>query len=73
MRFPCILFAVILACLVITPPAFARRFASNRSGKQVVVHTRIAPVMAHRVVPPFHGKHVYTRSTRPNRRRSQAR
>jgi len=25
-----------------------------------VVHTRLAPVMAHRIVPPYYGKHVYS-------------
>jgi len=24
-----------------------------------VVHTRIAPVIMHRVLPPFYGRHVY--------------
>jgi hypothetical protein len=24
-----------------------------------VVHTRIAPVVMHRVLPPFYGRHVY--------------
>jgi hypothetical protein len=24
-----------------------------------VVHTRVAPVIVHRVLPPFYGRHVY--------------
>jgi hypothetical protein len=31
------------------------------SGKEVVVHTRAAPVVVHRIFPPYGiGKHVYT-------------
>jgi hypothetical protein len=30
-----------------------------------VVHTRLAPVVAHRIVPPFRGVHVY--QPRPRR------
>jgi hypothetical protein len=35
--------------------AHAEQYASGGQ----VVHTRIAPVVAHRVVPPFRGVHVY--------------
>jgi hypothetical protein len=32
-----------------------------------VVHTRLAPVVMHRVSPPFRGRHVYARGPAPNR------
>lgn len=52
---------LLLALLVIAAPmlasdAQARQYAS-RSGH--VVHTRRAPVVMHRLVPPFKGVHVY--------------
>ena len=41
--------------------AFATREATTTStGKEVVVHNRMAPVMVHRALPPYGvGKHVY--------------
>ncbi len=57
MRF---LLAVLIAALA-TTVAHAERYASTTaSGKQVVAHTRLAPVVVHRVFPPYGlGKHVY--------------
>ncbi len=52
-----ILFVLIL--LVASRAAQAERYTSNRNGRAVVVHTRMLPVVAHRVVPPFYGRHVY--------------
>lgn len=43
--------------------ASAKQAATKRSGKEVVVHDRLAPVVAHRLVPPYLGKHVYERPT----------
>lgn len=36
---------------------------STPSGAKVV-HTRMAPVIFHRVLPPFYGRHVYQGRTR---------
>jgi hypothetical protein len=49
--------ATLLAFLVIalTSAAQAEQYASGDH----VVHTRLAPVIAHKVVPPFRGVHVY--------------
>jgi len=47
-----------LFCLffaVLTPVASAEQYVR---GSQVV-HTRVAPVVVHRVLPPFPGVHVY--------------
>ena len=46
---------VVFAFLAATCDAQADQFAS---GSQIV-HTRRAPVIAHKVVPPFKGVHVY--------------
>lgn len=49
-------------CLVLSAPqhAQAKRFVAVKDGKTVVVHTNPAPVIVHRVLPPYGlGKHVY--------------
>jgi hypothetical protein len=39
----------------------ARQTTVTSSGKEVVAHSRMAPVVVHRVFPPYGlGKHVYT-------------
>jgi hypothetical protein len=50
-------FVVVFVLLLAAAPLIARanRYASGRH----VVHTRRAPVVAHRLVPPFHGVHTY--------------
>jgi hypothetical protein len=36
------------------------------SGREVVIHTRMAPVMVHRILPPYGlGKHVYVNGRGP--------
>ena len=45
-------------CLVfafLTPMAMAEQYARGNQ----VVHTRVAPVVVHRVLPPYRGVHVY--------------
>src|SRR5262245_26148272 len=50
--------AILVAAFVLAVlPAGAR--AEQRYAGGHVVHTRLAPVIAHRVVPPFKGVHVY--------------
>lgn len=49
------LFVVCLLPFAISASAQAEQYAA---GSQVV-HTRRAPVVAHKVVPPFRGVHVY--------------
>lgn len=39
--------------------AQAEQFVAQTSQGAKVVHTRLAPVVAHRLVPPYAGKHVY--------------
>ena len=48
----------LIAVLVFTSPVslFAEQYVSNNGQ---VVHTRLAPVVAHKVVPPFRGAHTY--------------
>ena len=54
----------LLAVLVLGQVAEAKQRASNKNGKDVVVHDRLAPVVMHRVFPPYLGKHVYDRSAK---------
>ena len=49
--------AILIALLLIAAPAIAR--AEQYATGNHVVHTRLAPVVAHKVVPPFRGVHVY--------------
>jgi hypothetical protein len=49
--------AALIALLLAISPTAARA-EQYASGNQVV-HTRLAPVVAHRVVPPYRGVHVY--------------
>jgi len=49
--------AILIALLLIAAPAIAR--AEQYAMGDHVVHTRLAPVVAHKVVPPFRGVHVY--------------
>lgn len=46
-----------LVALLLAPSAAQAKRQTLPSGK--VAHTRAAPVIAHRLVPPFAGVHVY--------------
>ncbi len=61
MRFVGIVVLFAIAVLAASRTAQGERYTAYRNGKQVVVHTRALPVVAHRVVPPFYGRHVYER------------
>ncbi|MCE9528246.1 MAG: hypothetical protein K8R36_19565 [Planctomycetales bacterium] len=39
--------------------AQARQYSTRSGGKDHVVHSRMAPVVMHRALPPFKGQHVY--------------
>ncbi|MFN0021550.1 MAG: hypothetical protein ACKVP0_25135 [Pirellulaceae bacterium] len=39
--------------------AEARQYSTRGVGKDYVVHSRMAPVVMHRALPPFKGQHVY--------------
>jgi hypothetical protein len=41
-----------------TAPVEAKQYQTSDGH---VVHTRLAPVVAHRISPPFHGRHIYRR------------
>jgi hypothetical protein len=58
-------FAALIAFLLIAAPAVSRGEQYANNGQ--VVHTRLAPVVAHKIVPPFRGTHVY-QGGRGNRR-----
>jgi hypothetical protein len=49
-----------LLLLVALPlAAQARQYGVRNGGKEYVAHTRMAPVIMHRALPPFKGQHVY--------------
>ncbi|HUE71479.1 MAG TPA: hypothetical protein VMP01_11400 [Pirellulaceae bacterium] len=39
--------------------AQARQYVVLQQGRQRVVHTRILPVLVHRVLPPYTGIHIH--------------
>jgi hypothetical protein len=59
MRF---IFSLFLLSFFLALPnvAEAKKYTAVRNGKVVVVHTNPAPVIVHRIFPPYGlGKHVY--------------
>jgi hypothetical protein len=56
------LYAVVALALSTAPfaitPAAAKQY---RTADGKVAHTRLAPVVVHRISPPFKGQHVYGR------------
>ncbi len=49
----------ILFLVAIPLAAQARQYSVRSSGQDYVAHTRRAPVVMHRALPPFKGQHVY--------------
>ena len=49
--------AILLALIVLAVPSIAHARQYQVGGR--VVHTRRAPVILHRLVPPYAGVHVY--------------
>jgi hypothetical protein len=45
----------------------AEQYTQRISGKEVVVHTNPVPVVVHRVLPPYLGKHVSARQLQQGR------
>jgi len=48
-----------LLCLAIAPSVSAAQYEVRTAEGTKVVHTRVAPVLVHRLLPPFYGRHVY--------------
>ena len=52
--------AIALLILAAIPTlASARQYPVNKNGRAQVAHTRLAPVVVHRALPPFKGEHIY--------------
>ena len=49
----------LLVLLTLPLAAQARQYGVRSGGKEYVAHTRKAPVVMHRALPPFKGQHVY--------------
>jgi len=50
---------VIALSLAVAPAAQAAQYVVPTPAGTKVVHTRLAPVLVHRILPPFYGRHVY--------------
>lgn len=51
-------------CLVPAARSQAQQYVVNTPTGPKVVHTRVAPVIVHRVLPPFRNIHVHRRAMR---------
>ena len=49
----------LLLLIALPLAAQARQYGTRSGGKEYVVHTKLAPVVLHRALPPFKGQHVY--------------
>jgi hypothetical protein len=49
----------VLLVLALPLAAQARQYAVRNGSQAYVAHTRMAPVVMHRALPPFKGQHVY--------------
>ena len=57
-----LLFIAVLGVLLVATPVEAKRYTTVTRGKQVVVHTKLAPVLVHKAFPPYGlGVHVYVK------------
>lgn len=61
-------FALLLV-LAIAPSTPAAQYQVRTADGGKVVHTRMAPVLMHRLLPPFYGRHVYQGSVYQGRAR----
>jgi hypothetical protein len=59
MRNALIALIVIATSLVAPLSVQARQFVVQQRGRTYVAHTRRAPVIVHRVLPPYWGEHTY--------------
>ena len=50
---------IFLALFFVPFTAEARQYVTRINGREHVVHTRVAPVVVHRVFPPYKGIHIY--------------
>jgi hypothetical protein len=57
------LLALVIILAVVPSLASAKKFESEKDGHEVVAHTSRAPVMVHKIFPPYGlHKHVYAGS-----------
>jgi len=56
-----------ISTLCLSSSASAEQYTKQVNGRTVVVHTNPVPVVLHRVVPPYLGKHVTARQVENGR------
>lgn len=49
----------IMLSFAVAPAARGEQYVVRSAAGPKVVHTRVAPVVVHRILPPFRGQHVY--------------
>ena len=66
--------AAVVACLWVgVDSASAEKYVKQVNGRELVVHSRATPVVLHRIVPPYLGKHVTQRQLKEGRVRTTGR
>lgn len=50
---------ILVAISLLPLAAQARQFPVQQGGRTYIAHTRRAPVVVHRVLPPYWGEHIY--------------
>lgn len=56
MKIPLIAVSLVLGLSTV---AHARQYVVQQAGRVRIVHTRIVPVLIHRVFPPYTGVHIH--------------
>jgi len=57
----------VISAIGLSSVASAEQYTKQVNGRDVVVHTNPVPVVMHRVVPPYLGKHVTARQLQSGR------
>jgi polysaccharide deacetylase 2 family uncharacterized protein YibQ len=61
------LLAIAIVLAVLPNLAVAKKYEAEKNGRQVVAHTSMAPVVVHKILPPYGlHKHVYAGSIEKN-------
>ena len=66
-RYALIALFLVAVSIVCSNNANAEQYTRNVNGRTVVVHTNPVPVILHRAVPPYLGKHVTARQLKNGR------
>ena len=58
-RVTCSSLLTLLFLLAMESLVQSQQYQVRTASGEKIVHTRVAPVIVHRILPPFYGRHVY--------------